>query len=260
MIDIHCHILPSIDDGPETIEESLEMCRIAASDGIKTIVVTPHYRLGKHEPSSADIYKQIELLTTSLNENKTCIKLLPGADVRITPELSDHLRNIEHLTINKTGRYFLAEFHSTAVPPDWENFLLSFVGAGIIPVITHPERNSWFLNNPDALYNVVSKGVLVQITAMSLTGGFGDDAQEFCAFLLEHNLAHVIATDAHSIDQRPPRLKEAVELATEIIGRERAESLVSSTPSAIIEGKPACLPAPVKHVKKKKTWIQRLSF
>lgn len=260
MIDIHCHILPDTDDGPETIDESLEMCRMAASEGIETIVVTPHFRPGKHEPSSGEIYRRIELLTCRIKQDGIGIRLLPGADVRITPELSDHLRNIEHLTINKTGRYFLAEFPSTAVPPDWENFLLSFVGAGIIPVITHPERSSWFLNNPDALYNVVSKGVLVQITAMSLTGGFGDDAQEFCVFLLEHNLAHVIATDAHSVAHRPPRLKEAVELATEIIGRERAESLVSSTPAAIIEGKPIGLPVPIKRVKKKKTWIQRLSF
>jgi len=258
MIDLHCHILPGIDDGPETTDESMEMCRMAASDGIETIVVTPHFSPGIRKYIPGEITGLIDTLTEQLAKEGVGIRLLPGADITITPELLNHLKSEKYLTINKNGRYFLAEFPSNMVPPNWDAFLLSFLCSDMIPIITHPERNLWFLNNPEALYQIVSKGVMVQITAMSITGGFGADAREFCAFLLEHNLVHVIATDAHSTTYRPPLLKEAVNQAADIVGKERAISLVSSIPAAIIEGNTVSLPVPIRQVNKKKRWMQRL--
>ncbi len=258
MIDIHCHILPGIDDGPETIDEALEMCRMTYADGVKIIVATPHFNPGVYEPASAKIMQLIDELETRAKEKGINIKILPGADVAVTPELPVHFKKEEYLTINRTGRYFLAEFPPASVPPKWDAFLLSLLSSGMVPVITHPERNPWFIEHPEALYSVVSKGVMVQITAMSITGGFGDEAQEYSIFLLQNNLAHVIATDAHSAAWRPPLLSEAVKFAADVIGEERAKALVTTIPASIIEGKSILLPEPVQPRRKKKGWLQKV--
>lgn len=260
MIDIHCHILPGIDDGPLTLNESIEMCRMASTDGIKTIVATPHFNPGAYENSSDKIFRLIEDLETELKNEKIEIKILPGADIAITPELPDYFKKEEYLTINRTGRYFLAEFPPASVPPKWDAFLLSLLSSGIVPIITHPERNPWFIEHPDALYSVVSKGVMVQITAMSITGGFGEDIQRYSIFLLQNNLAHVVATDAHSATYRPPLLADAVKMASDVIGKEKAESLVTTIPSAIIEGRPVFLPEPIQPRKSSKGWLQKKFF
>lgn len=260
MIDIHCHILPGIDDGPLTLNESIEMCRMASTDGIKTIVATPHFNPGAYENSSDKIFRLIEDLETELKNNKIGIKILPGADIAVTPELTDYFKKEEYLTINKNNKYFLAEFPPASVPPMWDKFLLALMDSGMVPIITHPERNMWFMEHPDALYSVVSKGVLVQITAMSITGSFGEDIQRYSIFLLQNNLAHVIATDAHSAVYRPPLLADAVKMASDVIGKEKAESLVTTIPSAIIEGRPIFLPEPVQPRKYPKGWLQKIFF
>lgn len=258
MIDIHCHILPTIDDGPATIDVSLEMCRIAEADGIDTIVATPHFNPGIYETKSAKVFELIDELETRLNRENIRIRVLPGAEVIVFPGLVTFLKREGYLSINRSGRYVLVEFPPHMVPPQWEAFLLSLLKSGLVPIISHPERNAWFMNNPEALYQIVRKGVMVQITAMSLTGEFGEDIQRFSIFLLEHDLAHVIATDAHSPTHRPPLLKEAVKTAEDIIGKERANALVTSVPASIIAGREVKLPVPVETKKKVKTWVKRL--
>ncbi|MBI5563161.1 MAG: hypothetical protein HY894_09985 [Deltaproteobacteria bacterium] len=245
MIDIHCHILPAIDDGPAAVEESVEMCRMAASDGINTVVATPHFNSVSSNDDPARVMAAAAELDAACRREGIPLKVLAGADVSISSELPTYLKTVPHLTINRTGRYFLAEFPHNHVLPNWERFFLSLLASGFVPIITHPERNAWFMNNPDALFPVVAKGVMVQITAMSLTGEFGEDAQEVSLYLLRHNLAHVIATDAHSVTYRPPVLSEALSLAADLIGPEKARRLVEDIPSAIIEGKPIALDAPL---------------
>jgi protein-tyrosine phosphatase len=260
MIDLHCHILPGIDDGPETIDEAVDMCRIASADGIKTIVATPHFNPGIYENSSEKVFSLIDKLGAKAKEKGIDVRILPGADIAVTPELPAYLKKEEYLTINRTGRYFLAEFPAASAPPGWDMFLLSFLNSGTIPVITHPERNSWFLEHPDALYDVVKKGVMVQVTAMSITGDLGEDIQEFSIYLLKHNLVHVIASDAHSAAYRLPLLSHAVRMAGDVIGKEKAYSLVTSIPAAIIEGRHVSLPGIIKPVRQKKRWLQRAAI
>lgn len=245
MIDIHCHILPGIDDGPSDMDESIEMCRMAASDGITVIVATPHFTPGQYMADSVRVFEEASKLSAALKRLDIPVKLITGADVAISPELPAQLKSVEHLTINRGGRYFLAEFPHSHVPSGWERFLYSIMASGVTPVITHPERNIWFMQHPGALYPAVAKGVMVQITAMSLTGGFGEEAQEVSLYLLRHNLAHVIATDAHSATYRPPILSEAADMVAELFGKEKADCLVETTPAAIIEGRPVKLEEPV---------------
>lgn len=256
MIDLHCHILPGIDDGPSTLDESIEMCRIAAADGIKTIVATPHFRPGTYD--CGDVGKHVTALQQALRVHDIGIQLLPGADVGVTPEMVFHVEEDRRLTINGTGRYVLAELPHEAVPSGWDRYLLSLRERGVTPILTHPERNRWFLNHRDALIPFVLAGGLVQITAMSVTGAVGEDVREYCHTLLRRNLVHVIATDAHSVDQRPPVLSDAVKAASGIIGQEAASRLVEDNPRAIIEGRPFDTPEPVMRMPDKRKWYHRI--
>jgi protein-tyrosine phosphatase len=129
---------------------------------------------------------------------------------------------------------------------------------GFSPILTHPERNGWFLSHRDALYPFVSAGGLVQITAMSVTGGAGEVVREYCRFLLQRNLVQIIATDAHSVDQRPPVLSEAVKAAADIVGETSAFGLVRDNPRAIIEGRTFEVPEPVMRMPEKRKWYQRI--
>jgi protein-tyrosine phosphatase len=251
MIDLHCHILPGIDDGPATLEESLAMCRIASADGIETIVATPHFRPGRFNASSHLIRESLSGLDAAVQQEGMRLRILPGAEVAISPELPHYLETAQHLAINN-GRYFLAELPPDGVLPRWDSFLLSLTKSGKTPILAHPERNPWFWSRPEALYSFVGQGGVVQITAQSLTGFWGEEARDFSRLLLEHNLVHVLGTDAHDARYRAPVLSFAAKQAEQVIGRERALAIVSSIPRAIINGTDVLLPEPIPVVYIKK--------
>ncbi len=261
MIDIHCHILPGIDDGPSTMDESIEMCRVAAADGIKAIVATPHFNPSLRLVHTTGISRLVRELNQHLNNAAIPLTVLPGTEAPLVPELPEYLAKGEILTINDSKRYLLVEFHPHVMPLNWDKFFISLIDKSIIPVIAHPERNEWFIRNIAALYNAVKSGALVQITAMSVTGHFGEEVLAFCSRLLEHNLVHAIASDAHSSSHRPPILSAAVAAASEIIGKERAGELVNKMPQAMTEGAPLTIPEPIKtqtEATTEKKWVRRL--
>ena len=237
MIDLHCHVLPGIDDGPDSIEESVGMCRVAVQDGVTCIVATPHLKPGAFDVSAVRILEAIRDLTTAIRNAGLDIRVLPGTEVSVSPEIAGVVTPGAWVALNGSN-YFLAEFSALSMPVGWEAFLLSFMDRGVTPIIAHPERNAWFVRHIDALSAVVQRGVRLQITAMSLTGGFGVAARDFCIALLQRNLVHFIASDAHSEEFRPPRLSEAVRLAADIVGKRRAEALVGANPRAVIENRP----------------------
>jgi len=246
MIDIHCHILPGVDDGAKTLEESLEMCRMAAADGVTTIVGTPHQHDGVYNTPSATILAKVELLNAALKQAQIPLTILPGADVYIDVNTQEKIANGEIMTINRTKRYFLLEFPSHTLPANIENMVFNLMLKNIVPVLTHPERIGEVQQHPNRIYDLVSLGVLSQITAMSLTGGFGRHAQKCAKLLVEHNLAHIIASDAHSIDSRPPILSKGVKEAAKIVGNDAAQAMVTTIPQRVISGQPVeDLEAPV---------------
>ncbi len=250
-----------MDDGPEHLDAAIRMCRMAASDGIRTIVATPHFSPGSYEFDHSTLTAALHLLRAAVQRHGLDLNILIGAEVAVTPELASHLKLHRFLAING-GRYFLAEFRSMSVPANWDTFLISLMDSGFVPIIAHPERNMWFMNHPEALSFVVKSGVMLQVTAASITGGLGPDVRDFCSYLLKRNLVHIIASDAHSADFRPPRLSAAVELAADIVGAERAEAMVSSVPDAIICDKNIRLSEPLAHVLpeggRARTWMQKL--
>ncbi len=231
------------------------MCRIASSDGVTTLVATPHFRPGSYD--CPDVQDRCAALQRELGKRGISLRVISGADVTVTPEMAYYLRSQPRLTISGLGRFVLAELPHEAVPAGWERFLLDLRKQGTFPILTHPERNRWFLNHPEAIISFVMAGGLVQITAMSVTGENGVEASEYCRFLLRRNLVQVIASDAHSSDLRPPVLSGAVAAASSVVGREGALRLVTDHPRAIIEGRVVDAP-PVIVPARKRTWFRRV--
>ncbi len=236
MIDIHAHILPSIDDGPETIEESIELCKIAANDGIKTIVATPHSKDGVYEAKSDKILETVEALNLKLKESQIDIEILPGSEIHIHAELVESIRSGEVLTINNSGKFILFELPFVFIPPGTDKFIFNLKANGIVPIIAHAERISAFQKNPDLVGQLVKIGALVQVNAPGLTGQAGPRDKKCVEWLLKNRLVHFIASDVHSLTGRPPILSKAVGIAAKIVGEEEARALVCHNPEQIING------------------------
>jgi protein-tyrosine phosphatase len=218
MIDLHCHILPGVDDGPETIEESLEMAKQAAEQGIHTIVATPHHQNGKYNNEKQAIMQKVNELTTLLKQQDISITILPGQEVRLYGEFLQDYEAGTILTKNETGKYVLVEFPSNHVPRYAEALLYDIQLKGLVPIIAHPERNAEIIERPHLLYDLVNKGALSQVTAASLTGGFGKKIKKFSIQLIEHNLTHMIASDAHNTTTRSFKLREAYDVLEKEFG------------------------------------------
>lgn len=236
MIDIHAHILPSIDDGPETIEESIELCKVAANDGIKTIVATPHSKDGVYETKSVEIIKAVDTLNTALVVNQIDIDILPGAEIHISEGLVESIKNGDVLTINNGGKFILFELPFAFIPPGTDKLIFNLKSNGIIPIIAHAERIAAFQRKPELVDQLVKIGARVQVNAHGLTKMASRGERKCAEWLLKNRLVHFIASDVHSLTGRPPILSKAVECAARIVGEEEASALVCRNPELIING------------------------
>ncbi|MBY0145129.1 tyrosine-protein phosphatase [Neobacillus niacini] len=208
MIDLHCHILPGIDDGAQSLSDSLNMARKAVEQGIHTIVATPHHMNSKYENPKQSIIERVEELNTILIEEKIHLNVLPGQEVRIHGEMLEGYQAGGILPVNHTP-YVLVEFSSNHVPRYTEKLFYDLQMNGLIPVIVHPERNQEIIERPDILYQLVKKGALTQVTAASISGDFGKKIKNFSLQLIEANLTHFIASDAHNTTKRTFKMREA---------------------------------------------------
>ena len=211
LIDIHCHILPSLDDGASHLTESLEMARQAEKQGITKIIATPHHLNGNYENDKTTILNKVNELNEHLTKEGINLTILPGQECRIIGELVTEYNNGSILTANNNGKYILVELPSNSVPLYTEKLLFDLQLNGLVPVIVHPERNAELIANPDKLYQLVKKGACTQITASSLVSKFGKNIKKFTHDLIEANLTHFIASDAHNIKTRSFYLAEAYE-------------------------------------------------
>lgn len=244
MLDIHAHILPGLDDGPRDWDEAVEMCTFARKDGIETIVASPHTLNGVYDNPPKKVLEQVERLKHLLRQNCINLEVLPGSEVHVCPDCVDRILNKEVLTINNSGEYVLLELPFEVISPGIENLIFDLLVKGIKPVLAHPERNREVSRKPGSLLSLVEKGALVQITGSSLVGGFGRTVRDCARILLESNMVHVIASDAHSANGRPPVLSEAREQCAELIGEERASQLTVEFPRNIIQGREFTVPEP----------------
>ena len=223
MIDLHCHMLPSVDDGAKTISMALDMAREAESEGINNILLTPHHMDGEYINHKEDIEKAVHNLQMTFNDQNLDIQLRPGQEVHINGDLLKAIDEDDVLYadgINK--KYMMLEFPHSGVPEYAEDMIFELKVKGIIPVIVHPERNHGIQQNPDILYDLVSQGCLTQITATSYVGGFGSTIQKFTDKIIDAGLGFMFSSDAHNLSGRRFRMKEAFDRLEEQKGKDFA--------------------------------------
>jgi len=233
LIDLHCHLLPGIDDGSKDLAMSLAMARVAAADGISTIAATPHILPGVYNNSGPAIRRAVARLAQSLAEAGIPISLVTGADVHIAPDLDVQLKDGQALTLNNS-RYFLLEPPHHVLPPRLEDLIFGLQAAGYAPILTHPERLSWVEGHYDLIGRLVSSSVLMQITAGSVMGRFGRRPRYWAERMLDEGLCHLVATDAHNTEQRAPRMADVRDVVAQRLGDDEAINLVLRRPQGIL--------------------------
>jgi protein-tyrosine phosphatase len=249
VIDLHSHLLPNIDDGAKDLAQSLEMARIAVADGIGISVCTPHILPGVFNNKGPDIRAAVAKLQRELDKAEIPLILAAGADVHLAPNLLQGLKSGRVLPLGDS-RYFLLEPPQDVLPPRFGEFLFDLLSAGYVPILTHPERSPWLESQYKLIVRLVRSGVWMQITAGSLVGTFGRAARHWAQQLLNDGLVHVMASDAHGVEARPPRMTEAVELVERRLGRKAARDLVVTRPAGVLRNvAPADLPVPARQEK-----------
>ncbi|QEG36528.1 tyrosine-protein phosphatase [Bythopirellula goksoeyrii] len=235
--DIHCHLLPGIDDGASDLESSIAMAQMAVADGVHTIVVTPH-QLGNFSRNQGDdIRQETILLQRVFAERRIPLEILPGADVRIEDGMIEKLLSGEVLSLGDHRRHVLLELpHELYFP--LEKVLQSLEREGMTGILSHPERNQGILRDPSLLEPLVDQGCLMQVTAGSLMGTFGSRSQELAEWMLEHGLVHFVATDAHGVKARRPLMSRAYDRIVELVGEAVAGDLCTINPELVACGKP----------------------
>jgi len=263
MIDLHSHILPGLDDGAKTLQESIEMGLIGFKDGIRTVVATPHTLNGVYQNDRSTILAKVEELNKAIKkfgvrssefgvqetssafripQSAINLKVLPGADVYFSAELLTQIEEGKALTIGDLGKYLLLEFPVQGIPYGVEEVLFQLMVKGITPIISHPERNLEIAFKTQRYFEMIRMGCLGQVTAMSLTGEFGGDVKRVAEKLLKARLVQIIASDAHSKNSRPPILSSAVQAAARIVGEEVARKMVTEYPQAVLDGQRPNIP------------------
>jgi protein-tyrosine phosphatase len=238
LIDLHFHCLPGIDDGPEAWDEAVEMCREAAAEGTTSIVATPHVlRDGWLNDDVAARDALILRLNTLLGGQPS---VLPGCEYWYSSDMVDLVEKGEAgpLTCVNRSRYLLVEFAPGFVPANAEATFHELIVLNVVPVIAHPERNLVFARSPERLASLVVRGALAQLTAGSLLGEFGKLAQSAATEFVGRGLAHVVASDAHSLKVRPPRMAAARERVRKTFGAEVEEGLFEANPNAMVRNAP----------------------
>lgn len=244
MIDLHCHLLPGIDDGADTLKTAVDMARIALDDGIRVLACTPHIYPGLYHNDSQGIRAARDRLQAELRARGMPLELVIGADVHLVPGLVAGIRADAIPTLNGS-RYLLLEPSHHVRPPGLEDVIFDLQVAGYVPIITHPERLRWIEEHYSVFGRLAANGVWMQLTAGSLTGAFGPRARYWSERFLEDGLVHLLATDAHSTGRRRPVLSEGLEFAKTRVGEVEARRMVEERPAAVLRNaSPSDIPSP----------------
>jgi protein-tyrosine phosphatase len=247
MIDLHCHILPGLDDGAIDLSVSIRMAEIFARDGVVAVACTPHILPGLYANSGPQIQEATARLQRVLDDRGISLRLVSGADNHIVPNFVSELRR-GHLLPLAGSRYVLVEPPHHVAPPKLEEFFFNVSVAGYVPILTHPERLSWLNTRYSMIQRLVRAGAWMQITAGSLTGNFGRNARYWAERMLAEGLVHILATDAHDERRRPPDLAEGFVRAAQLVGALEAQHLVSTRPRGVLDNIDASrLPVPLSN-------------
>lgn len=238
MIDTHCHLIPGIDDGAADDSMALKMAQVALADGVETIVATPHMRDGDYPNEGPAVLAGIERLCESLRSAGCAMRVVAGGEIHLTTDLIEKIRSGRLLTYGGAGRYILLECPYRTRPMGLDRTVFDLRVEGITPVIAHPERTRFFIEEPERYEELLRLGALGQLTTSSLLGHFGRRIQALSEDWVRRRMVHVLASDAHDPEYRPPLLAEARARWANLVGEESARRATVDIPRAMIEGEP----------------------
>lgn len=238
MIDLHCHLLPSVDDGSRSMEESLALARLAVADGIRHSVVTPHIHVGRYANMRSSLERVFSDFVAELAKSEINLQISLGGEVRLDIEILQLLDANEIPMLGEMGGYkiMLLEFPHSHILPGADKLVSLLLKKNIRPLIAHPERNKDVMRSLDKITPFVEAGCMLQVTASSLCGNFGKIAEQRAKQMLKKGWVTVLASDAHNEKYRPPQISAGRAVAEKIIGKQAADDLVFSMPKRILGG------------------------
>jgi protein-tyrosine phosphatase len=235
MVDLHHHLLPGLDDGPKDLATSIEMARMAAEDGITHVVATPHAS-GRYTFNPDTIAKRAALLREAIDAEGIALTIATGCDFHMSYDnVQDAVAHPHKYTLNGTD-YLLVELPDHGLSPHLGETLYELRLAGMVPILTHPERNPTLQTDYNRLADWMRNGLLIQITTSSVVGQMGSKAQKMAHRLLADRWVHFLATDAHNVKSRPPKMRAAHDLVARKYGAGYAYSLCTANPQAVFDG------------------------
>lgn len=233
MIDTHLHILPGVDDGPDTLEEALELARTLVLEGVHSAIATPHYNDEFPRRSAAEIQARVNDMQYALGCHDIPLRLFAGNEALIKPGLVEDIQTGRLATLNGS-RYLLLELWPSTWIPETERVIFELRAAGIIPVLAHVERYHAIQQDPNRLISLLEQGVLTQVTAGSFCGFFGKTSRRSAEALLKKGLVHCIASDAHGLHKRPPGIRAGLQCVEKLQDRTAIQRLIETQPEAIL--------------------------
>ena len=258
-VDIHTHLLPGIDDGPSTWDESLDLCRLLVAEGVRTAVATPHVVDNAYESTRTSITAAVAELNRRLDRAAIPLSVLPGGEVEMSCLRLTQPPHDEIPTLNGTC-YVLIEIPPAAQPPTLSALLFTLMSRGTIPILAHAERIQALQENLTLASEWNVTGCYFQIDAESVLGLWGNRAAAAARRLIEGRLAHALASDTHSPSHRPPRLRAAQDRVTQWAGPAMTEYLVGRGPSCFVAGKPPGAPPLCTSPHARRPWLERLGL
>src|SRR6266536_3567823 len=234
MIDIHLHILPAVDDGPETLQEALALAKVLVEEGVHSAVATPHYNDQFPRRSAAEIWERVHDLQQTLDHYQIPLRLFAGHEALIKPGLIEDIQAGRVATLNGS-RYLLLELWNNSWIPETERVIFELRAFGIVPIIAHPERYRAIQQDPGRLGALVKQGVLTQLMAGSLLGMQGSTSRRTAETLLKKRLIHCIATDAHGLRKRPPGVNRSLQCVAKWLDATHIYQMIETCPATIIK-------------------------
>ena len=236
MIDLHCHFLPGVDDGPEEADEALALAAIAVKNGIRVAALTPHVHPRRYPNTKTSLLKAFVKFQHLLKVNDIPLKLFLAGEVRLSIESLALFEQDEVPFLGEVDGYkiVLLEFPHEAIPVGSQQFVSKLLSMKVRPLIAHPERNKYVMDDPDRIRPYVDMGCWLQITAGSIYGAFGKQAKKVATQLLEQEMGWIIATDAHNANHRPPDLAKGRDAVADILGNRLAKRMVLDRPAKIL--------------------------
>ena len=233
IIDLHSHLIPGVDDGAQTLEDSLKLAKLAVEEGIEHIVLTPHHRNGQFNNYAETIVKQTEELQQAYDKAGIPLTVYPGQEIRLTESFMDDLFDQKLLSLDGGGKYYLIELPTKRVPTIAKEYLQMMIDHGITPIIAHPERNAEIMKDYSILQEFIEMGCIGQLTAISFSGNIGEEFLNVARDFIRLGLVQIMSSDVHHIEWRPFNMKTGYKRMEREFGIEKVNQFKDNARSII---------------------------